>query len=188
MMHEWACYQDESPVAHSCSLLNHPNSFHGGMFKLNTKSDADSLLYSLWHFECNGHTVQMLTPQSLLPPLTGTVKLSLFTHEYSSPLSLAAKFIDAGQTILVILTIAGLFPGSHICLMISYCSFQIGIVLYPNISLKQPSIILHIYKYRFTRLLYPFHWNCFIVRALLHSDSTCSPYSSFYLTWWIPFS
>ena len=35
----------QSPVAHSCSLLNHPNSFW--MFKLNTKFDADSLLYSL---------------------------------------------------------------------------------------------------------------------------------------------
>ncbi|XP_075860103.1 solute carrier family 38 member 6 isoform X4 [Microcebus murinus] len=27
------------------SLLNHPNRFHGGMFKLNAKFDADSLLY-----------------------------------------------------------------------------------------------------------------------------------------------
>ena len=37
----------QSPVAHSCSLLNHANSFHGGMFKLNTKFDADLLLYSV---------------------------------------------------------------------------------------------------------------------------------------------
>ena len=29
------------------SLLNHLNSFHGGMFKLNAKFDADLLLYSL---------------------------------------------------------------------------------------------------------------------------------------------
>ena len=28
----WSC---QSPVAHSCSFLNHPNSFHAGMFKLN---------------------------------------------------------------------------------------------------------------------------------------------------------
>ena len=33
------------------SFLNHLNSFHGGMFKLNVKYDADSLLYSLSHFE-----------------------------------------------------------------------------------------------------------------------------------------
>ena len=43
------------------SLLNRPNSFHRGMFKLNAKSDADSLLYFLSHFACNGHTVHMFT-------------------------------------------------------------------------------------------------------------------------------
>ena len=49
-------------------LLNHPNSFRGGMFKLNAKSDARLLLCSLSHFECNDHTVHMLT-QWHLPPL-----------------------------------------------------------------------------------------------------------------------
>ena len=73
------------------SLRNRLNSFHGGMFKLNTKFDADSLLYSLSHFECDGHTVHMLTQQHLPPPLTSTVKSSLFTHAHSSPLSLAAR-------------------------------------------------------------------------------------------------
>ena len=34
----WSC---QSPVAHSCGLLNHPNSFHGRMFKLKAKLDAD---------------------------------------------------------------------------------------------------------------------------------------------------
>ena len=37
-----------NPLSHtsqgSCGLLNYPNSFHGGIFKLNAKSDADSLL------------------------------------------------------------------------------------------------------------------------------------------------
>ena len=42
----WSC---EAPVAHG-SLLNHLNSFCGGMFKLHTKFDADSLLYLLSHF------------------------------------------------------------------------------------------------------------------------------------------
>ena len=37
----------QSTVAHSCGLLNHPNSFHGGIFKLNAKCDADLLLYLL---------------------------------------------------------------------------------------------------------------------------------------------
>ena len=69
MLSWWSC---QSPVAHSFGLLNHPNSFHGGMFQLNTKFDADSLLYSVSHVECNGYTVHMLTQQQLPPPLTST--------------------------------------------------------------------------------------------------------------------
>ena len=84
----WSC---QSSVAHSCSLLNHPNSFHRGMFKLNVKFDADLLVYLLSHFECDGHTVRMLTQWRLPPPLTSTVKLSLFPHVHSSPLSLVVR-------------------------------------------------------------------------------------------------
>ena len=87
MLSWWSC---PSPVAHSCGLLNHPNSFPG-MFKLNSKFDTDSLLYLLSHFECNSHTEHTLTQQHLPPPLTTTVKSSLFTHAHSSPLSLAAR-------------------------------------------------------------------------------------------------
>ena len=72
-------------------LLNHLNSFCQGMFKLNAKFDADSLLYSLSHFECDNHTVHMLTQWHLPPPLTITVRSSLFTHVHSSPLSAAAR-------------------------------------------------------------------------------------------------
>ena len=94
MMPEPAHSRDEAanhqlPI--SGSLLNHPNSFHRGMFKLNAKFDTDSLLCSLSHFDCNGHTVHMLTQLRLLPPLTSTVKSSLFMHVYSSPLSLASR-------------------------------------------------------------------------------------------------
>ena len=79
------------------------------MFKLNAKCDADPLLYSLSHFEHDGHTVHMLTQQRLLPPLTNAVKSSSFTQAHSSPLSLAARLhIDVAQTILCILTMAGL--------------------------------------------------------------------------------
>ena len=81
----WSC---PSPVAHSCSLLNHTNSFHRGMLKLNAKFNADSLLYSLSPFESDGH---MLTQQRLLPPLTSPVKSSLFMHLHSNPCSLAAR-------------------------------------------------------------------------------------------------
>ena len=65
----WSC---QSTVAHSCGLLNHLNSFHGGMFKLNAKFDADSLLYSLSHFQCNSHTVHMLTQRAPTTPPTHT--------------------------------------------------------------------------------------------------------------------
>ena len=75
---------------HSCSLLNHPNSFHREMFKLNAKCDAYSLLYWLSHFECNSHTVHIVAQWRLRPPLTGIVMSSLFMHAHSSPLSLAA--------------------------------------------------------------------------------------------------
>ena len=81
------------PITSCPSLwpLNHPNSVCGGMFKLNTKFDVDSLFYSLSHFECDSHTVHMLTQWHLPPPLSSAVKSSLFTHEHSSPLSLAAN-------------------------------------------------------------------------------------------------
>ena len=72
------------------AFLNHPNSFCRGMYKLNAKFYVDVLLYSLSHFECDGH-IQMLTQWHLLPPLTSTVKSSLFTHVHSSPHSLAAR-------------------------------------------------------------------------------------------------
>ena len=84
----WSC---QSPVAHSCILLNQWNSFPGGMFKLNAKFDSDLLLYSFSHFECNSHIVHMLTQWHLLPSLTSTVKSSLFTNVHSSPFSLVAR-------------------------------------------------------------------------------------------------
>ena len=86
-----SCWSHQSPVAHSCGLLNLLNSFCAGMFKLNAKFDADSLPYLLSHFECNSHTAHMLTQRHLLPPLTSTVKSSLFTYAHSNPLSLAAR-------------------------------------------------------------------------------------------------
>ena len=81
----WSC---QSPVARGCSLLNHLSSFRRGMFKLNAKFVADSLLYLLSHFEYHGHSTV------LLPPLTSTVKLSLFTYVHSSPLSLAFQVMS----------------------------------------------------------------------------------------------
>ena len=72
-MCEWVyCHDDAAnhqlPI--TAALLNHLNSFHKEMFKLNAKLDADLLLYLLGHFECDGHTVHMLTQRHLPPPLT----------------------------------------------------------------------------------------------------------------------
>ena len=71
LRHLWSICATLLFALHSCnileSLLNHLNSFHGGMFKLNAKFDADSLLYLLSHFQCDGHTVHMHTQQCLYP-------------------------------------------------------------------------------------------------------------------------
>ena len=96
MKHDaWAgislCLSFPSPVARSCRLLNHLNSFCRRIFKPKAKFYADSLLYLLSDFACGGHRAQMLTQRPLAPPLTSTVKLSLFTYVHSSPLPLAAR-------------------------------------------------------------------------------------------------
>ena len=48
------------------SLLNHPNSFCRGMFKLNAKFDADSFA-QLSPFEWNSHTIHTHSPMSIAP-------------------------------------------------------------------------------------------------------------------------
>ena len=78
------------------------------MFKLNAKLDADSLFYSLSHFELDGYTVHVLTQWCLPPPLTSTVKLSLFMHAIPVYSPWLADYMHVMQTILVILTMAGL--------------------------------------------------------------------------------
>ena len=82
-------------------LLNHPNSFHGGTLKLNTKFDADSLLYLLSHFKCNDHTIHMLTQWWLSPIPTSMMNSSLLTCACYSPLSLAARFYQCHTPFLL---------------------------------------------------------------------------------------
>ena len=86
----WSC---QSPVALSYGLLNHLNDLWRNVQNLRffIMKNADSLLYSLSHFECNGHKVHIISQWCLPPPLISTVKLSLFMHEHSSPLFLAAS-------------------------------------------------------------------------------------------------
>ena len=113
----WSCH---SPVAHHCDLLNHPNSFHRGMFRLNITFDADLFLYLLSHFECEGHTIHMLTQWRLPPPLTSAVQSSLFTHVPSGPLSLAARLHQCHTNCSLYYQWLDFFPGliywvSHFC-------------------------------------------------------------------------
>ena len=92
--------------------MNHPDSFCGGMFKLNAKFDA---VFCPTHSVILNETVHMLTQRLLWPPLTSTVKSSLVTHVHSSPLSSwLPGYVDVTQTILIILTMVGLFPDRQI--------------------------------------------------------------------------
>ena len=82
----WSC---QSPVAHSCGRLNHLNSFRGGMFKLNTKFNADLLLFSVI---LNAMATQYTCSLNGIYRLYWLVQWSLIvTHAHSSPLSLAAR-------------------------------------------------------------------------------------------------
>ena len=105
----WSC---QSPVAHSCGLLNYANSFCGGMFKLNAKFDADLLLYSLYSLILNVMATQYTCS---LNGVYCSHWLVLWSHHYShicipvhSPW--LPGYTDVTCTILVILTVAGLFP------------------------------------------------------------------------------
>ena len=70
------------------------------------------------------------------------MKSSLFTHVHSSPLSLASGYINVAQTVLVILTMAGLFPDrphiiySSVCWMLSIAPGPFSSFLHPVLSQK----------------------------------------------------
>ena len=105
------------------------------MFKLNAKFDADSLLSSLSYFECDGHTVHMLTQWHLLPPLTSAVKLSLFIHALSVCTPWLSGYIHVAQTILITLTMAGLFPDRpRICLQVGQADYYYSLTCKQNPS------------------------------------------------------
>ena len=122
----------------SCPQLRPSESskeFHGRMFKLNAKFDADFLLYLLSHLECDDLTVHMLTQWCLPPALTSTVKSS-FSHMLIPVLSpWLPGYIDVVQDILVILTMAALLPGklqtsSYIYLNSKLCVYRVGMATF----------------------------------------------------------
>ena len=115
----WSC---QSPVAHSCCpnitgktnsvskpFGNYPNSFLRGMFKLNAIFDVASLLYSLNHFERDGHTVQMLIkgiyhPHWLVQWSCHCSPMSIPVHSPWIP-----GYTNVTQTILIVLAMAWFF-------------------------------------------------------------------------------
>ena len=105
----WSC---QSPVAHSCGLLNRPNSLHGGMFKLNTKFDADSLLIHYSIVILNATATQYTCSLSGVHHphwlVQGSHHCSCMGIPVHSPW--LPGYINALQTILVIVTMAGFFP------------------------------------------------------------------------------
>ena len=103
----WSC---QSPVAHSCGLLNHPNCFHTGRFKLNAKFDADYFIYSLilktmaTQYTCSLKSVYH--PHWLVQWSPHCSCLCIPVHSPWLP-----GYIHVVQTILVILTMDGHFLG-----------------------------------------------------------------------------
>ena len=107
----WSC---QSPVVHSCSLLHHLNSFHGGMFKLNAKFGADLLLYSLilnvmaTQYTCLPNNVYC--PHWLAQWSCHCSHMHIPVHSLRLP-----GYINVAQTVLIILTLAGLSQTDLIC-------------------------------------------------------------------------
>ena len=94
---------------HSCSLQNHPSSFHGGMFKLKAKLNADLLIYLLI---LNAVATQYTYS---LHSISHPHWLGQWSHRCSrmcipvhSPWLPACIYVV--QTILIMLTMAVLFP------------------------------------------------------------------------------
>ena len=110
----WSC---QSPVAHRCSFLNHRNSFQGGMFELNTKFEADLLLYSLNHLNAMATHLCSLNGiyhhQWLVQWSCHCSCMHIPVHSPWLP-----GYINITQTILVILTMIGPFLDRSCLLLI----------------------------------------------------------------------
>ena len=106
------------------------------MFKLNTKCDADSLLYSLNHFQCNDHTQLTCSLNGIYHPHW----LVLWSHHCShmhipvySPW--LQDYIDVTHTIVIILTVAALFPDRpHIYILYIGINISVCNYLYTKLS------------------------------------------------------
>ena len=106
VLSQWSC---QSPIAHSCSLLNHPNSFCRRMLTLSTKSNADSLLDSLiLNVTATQYTCSLNGIYDPQWPVQWSCHCSHMCIPVHSPW--LPGYIDVKPTVLLILTMAGLFP------------------------------------------------------------------------------
>ena len=104
----WSC---QSPVAHSCSLLNYPNSFYGRMFKLTANI--------MWIHCSTCSVILNVTATQYTCSLHGIYHshwLVKWSHHYSCMLIPVYSpwlpgYINVVQAVLVILKMAGLFSG-----------------------------------------------------------------------------
>ena len=110
------------------SLLNHLNSFHGRMFKLNAKYDTDSLLYSVISnvtvTQCTCSPKGIYRPPWLAQWSGHCLPMGIPAHSPWPPL-----YIDVAQTVPIILTTAGLSPGGpriheYVCMCVLLLSLQ----------------------------------------------------------------
>ena len=105
----WSC---QSPVAHCCGLLNHANSFHGEMLKLNAKFDGDPFLYSVilsvtaTQYTCSLNS--LYRPHCLVQWSCCCSHMHIPVHSPWLP-----GYMDVAQTILIIITMVGLFLDNH---------------------------------------------------------------------------
>ena len=86
-----------------CGGAELPGWFAVSPKKLCMRRDAWASVLLWWPHSTRAH------PMCLLPPLTSTVKLSLFTVVHSSPFSLAARLHPCCSNCSHILTMAGVF-------------------------------------------------------------------------------
>ena len=102
----WWSYQ--SPVAHSCGLLNHPNS-----------EECSSLMKNLMQIHCSTHSVILNVMATQYTCSFNSIYCPYWLVQWNSHCSRMCipvhspwlpGYIEVAQTILVILTMAGLFP------------------------------------------------------------------------------
>ena len=88
------------------------------IIKIVSAEGCSNLTQNLMHIHCSTHSVilnEMATQYTcslnhIYHSTDQCIKSSLFMHVHSSPLSSAARYISVMQSILIMLTMAGLFP------------------------------------------------------------------------------